>query len=269
MLATVQNPNKEATVLICKPLDKVSESALSKSTKKRLITDLIALKEKRAESDRNLSRLFFAIGLTISLLLVIMAFEWKTYNNDDILDLGTMANDFEELVEIPLTEQPPPPPPQRVVAPIIKEVSDAEIVEEIEMEIDLEITEDMEMTEIVDYDFSSDTPEEVVEEIFDIVETQALPHGGLAAFYKYVGENLKYPDRAARLNVSGRVFVQFVVEKDGSLTDVKVIKGIFDDCDQEAIRVIENAPKWSPGKQRGVPVRSYRRVPIVFVLKER
>jgi protein TonB len=85
----------------------------------------------------------------------------------------------------------------------------------------------------------------------------------------YVSENLKYPVKASRMDIQGRVFVQFVVEKDGSLTDIQVVKGIGAGCDEEAVRVIKNAPRWEPGKQRGRPVRVKMILPIVFKLYER
>jgi protein TonB len=86
------------------------------------------------------------------------------------------------------------------------------------------------------------------------------------SFLKYVSKNLKYPAQARRMGVEGKVFVQFVVEKDGSITDIKVVKGIGAGCDEEAVRVLENAPKWKPGKQRGRPVKQRIVLPIVFKL---
>ncbi|MEO9475918.1 MAG: energy transducer TonB [Cyclobacteriaceae bacterium] len=269
MLVTKEKPEKTNVGMVCKPIDERAEATLSKNARVRLIGDLIELKNKRTESSHQQAKLFFFIGLTISLLFTILAFEWKTYDHNEIVDLGIIANDFEEILEIPPTEQAPPPPPQKIIAPVIKEVSNEEVIEEIELEIDVEVTEDMVIEEVSNFDFSADTPEEKVDEIFDIVETQPAPVGGFEAFYGYIKDNLRYPDRAARLDISGRVFVQFVVEKDGSITDVKVIKGLFEDCDEEAVRVIENAPAWNPGKQRGNPVRVYQRVPIMFMLKRR
>ena len=108
--------------------------------------------------------------------------------------------------------------------------------------------------------------EEVAEEIYQIVQEMPSPIGGLEAFYAYLNKNLKYPPHAARMNIQGRVFMAFVVEKDGSLTDITVMKGIGAGCDEEAIRVLQNAPKWKPGKQRGVPVRVRYSFPFVFQL---
>ena len=81
-----------------------------------------------------------------------------------------------------------------------------------------------------------------------------------------MAENLRYPPRAARMGIEGRVFVEFIVEKNGSLTDINVVKAIGGGCDEEAIRVISTAPRWNPGKQRGNPVRVRMILPIMFRL---
>ena len=104
------------------------------------------------------------------------------------------------------------------------------------------------------------------EEIFQIVEEMPGPVGGDEAFYQYLAENIRYPVVAMESGISGRVYVTFVVEKDGSITDVKVLRGIGGGCDEEAVRVVKAMPKWKPGKQRGRPVRVLYRVPINFTL---
>jgi protein TonB len=98
------------------------------------------------------------------------------------------------------------------------------------------------------------------------VEDPATFPGGIAAFYEYLKKNLNYPNQAKRMGIEGRVFVQFVVEKDGSLTDIHVVKGIGAGCDEEAVRVLKNSPKWKPGKQRGKAVRQKMIQNILFKL---
>lgn len=105
-----------------------------------------------------------------------------------------------------------------------------------------------------------------VNEIFDIVEDQPAPVGGMSEFYKYIGNNMKYPNQARRLGIEGRVFIQFIVDKEGNLTNVKAVKGIGAGCNEEAVRVIENATKWVPGKQRGKTVNVRMILPITFKL---
>ncbi|HLF33854.1 MAG TPA: TonB family protein [Cyclobacteriaceae bacterium] len=209
------------------------------------------------------STLFLNIGLVVSLLAVITAFEWKFYDDGKRMDLGKLDENFEEMLEIPPTEQPPPPPPKIQQVEIIEVEDDKEIEEDLKIDLDIEVTEE---TKVVPVVVDAPVEEEDVEEIFTIVEQQPTPSGGMAAFYEYVSKKIKYPSQARRMNIEGRVFVEFVVDKDGSLTEVKSIKGIGAGCDEEAVRVIQNAPKWAPGKQRGRPVKVRMVLPIIFKL---
>lgn len=220
--------------------------------------------KKNPKADLNKKTgLFLNIGLVVSLLLVITAFEWRFYDDGELMDLGQVADEFEDVMEIPPTEQPPPPPPKIQQPEIIEVPDEEEIEEEIEVDLDVEITEETVVEEIV---FDEPVEEEVAEEIFTIVEDQPAPKGGMAAFYEYVGKKLKYPAQARRMGIEGKVFVEFVVDKDGTITDVKAIKGIGAGCDEEAIRVIQASPKWNPGKQRGRPVKVRMILPITFKL---
>ncbi len=104
------------------------------------------------------------------------------------------------------------------------------------------------------------------EEIFTKVEDQPFPTGGMGAFYKYVGENLHYPKEAKENGIEGKVFAKFIVDKNGKLSDVTILKGIGHGCDAETIKIIENAPKWVAGKQRGKKVKVWMVIPIIFKL---
>jgi len=207
--------------------------------------------------------LFFNIGLVITLALVIAAFEYPVYD-DNTVDLKNAIDDnFEDIMEIPPTEQPPPPPPEIQQPDIVEVPDEEEIEEEIEFNLDVEVTEETVIEEIV---FEEEPEEEVAEEVFTIVEDQPTPRGGMAAFYEYVQKNLKYPAQARRMGIEGKVFVQFVVDKDGSITEVTSVKGIGAGCDEEAVRVLKQAPKWNPGKQRGRAVKVRMILPITFRL---
>lgn len=103
--------------------------------------------------------------------------------------------------------------------------------------------------------------------VFDIVEQQPLFPGGSAALMKYLSENTKYPVVAQENGVQGRVTVQFVVEKDGSISDVHVLRGVDPSLDKEAVRVVKSMPRWTPGKQNGITVRVNYRVPVLFRLQ--
>ena len=211
----------------------------------------------------NKTGLYLAIGLVISLALITFAFEFKSYDDSGLVDLGQVEDNFEDVMEIPPTEQPPPPPPKIQQPEIIEVPDEEEIEEDIEIDLDVDITEDTEIEEMV---FEEAPEEETSDEIFMVVEDQPEPEGGLQAFYNFVSKNMEYPAQARRMGVEGKVFVQFVVDKDGSLTDVKAVKGIGAGCDEEAVEIVKSAPKWKPGKQRGKAVRVRMIIPITFKL---
>jgi len=233
-----------------------------------IIHDGITKKYEDVDIHKSYAGPIFTIGLAISLGIVLTAFEWKTYDEPKVASLGSLQDVAEEVIEIPPTEQKPPPPP-KIVAPEIVEVPDEEdIKQDLEVDLNVEVNQNtiVQKQEVVKVVEAAPVKEEEVEEIFTIVEEGAEPIGGMESFLKYVSKNLKYPAQARRMGVEGKVFVQFVVEKDGSITDIKVVKGIGAGCDEEAIRVLENAPKWKPGKQRGRPVKQRIVLPIVFKL---
>jgi len=210
--------------------------------------------------------IFLEMGFIIALTLVLFAFEYKSY---DKIEYSLTERRVEEITEeiIPITQQkvkpPPPRPPQQVT--IINIVND-DIEVENDIEIDIELDEDVAMEEYV---FIEEEEEEEIEEqhIFLVVENMPEYPGGEAEMYKFIREIIKYPRMAKEMGISGRVFVTFVVERDGSVTDVQILRGIGGGCDEEAIRVIEAMPIWSPGRQRGKPVRVQYRMPIKFTLQ--
>lgn len=211
----------------------------------------------------NKSTFFLSIGLLISMALVVMAFEWKQYDETLSSLVGKNTNTFEEMIEVPPTDLPPPPPPQ-IQAPVIIEVPDEkEIEEDLDIKFDVEASEETKIEEVV---VVAEEAKEEVDEIFSIVEEPASPKGGMPAFYKYVFDKMKYPPQARRMGIEGKVFVEFVIGKDGSITDVRAVKGIGAGCDEEAVRVIQGAPPWSPGKQRGKSVKQRMVLPITFKL---
>jgi periplasmic protein TonB len=212
----------------------------------------------------NKSGLFFNIGLVITLLIVVMAFEYSVRDNSGDVNLVQQNNMVEEIMEVPPTDLPPPPPPKIQQPQIIEVPDEEEIKEEIKVDFDVEVTTDTKVEEIVIAPVVEE--KEDVDQIFLVVEESATPKGGMAAFYKYVGDKMKYPAQARRMGVEGKVFVEFVINRDGSITDVKAIKGIGAGCDEEAVRVVQSAPPWNPGKQRGKPVRQRYVVPIIFKL---
>lgn len=113
---------------------------------------------------------------------------------------------------------------------------------------------------------TEETETETKEELFLVVETMPKFPGGEKAMYTYIGQNVKYPEKAKKEGVQGRVFITFVVEKDGRITEVELLRGVSEELDQEALRVMKGMPKWTPGEQRGKAVRVQYRMPIKFAL---
>jgi periplasmic protein TonB len=218
-------------------------------------------KKYRKYDLRPKSSLFFNIGLSLSIIFVITAFEWKFYDDGKFVALSTDNTTIDELMDIPLTVHTPPVVP--IQQPQIVEIPDDEIPEEVFVTFDAEITADAVIEEII-Y-IAPDV--EHVDEIIEFPDEFAEPIGGLAAYYKAIGKALKYPRIAQNLGIQGSVYIQFVVDKDGSVTDVQLLKGIGSGCDEEAIRVIMEGPKWKPGRQRAIPVKSRMRLPIIFKLE--
>jgi len=208
--------------------------------------------------------LYLSIGFAISFLLVITAFDWKFYDDGNWVDLGQVRDDFEEMLEIPPTEQPPPPPPPKIQQPEIIEVPDEEeIEEEIEIDLDVEIVEETVIEEII---IEEAPEEEEVEEIYTFVETMPEPEMGFKAFYSYIAKNIKYPRKAEIMGIEGKVFIQFRIDKEGNIFNPKVVKGVGVGIDEEAMRVFKNGPKWKPGKQRGKPVMVKMTIQLTFKL---
>jgi periplasmic protein TonB len=222
---------------------------------------MVAKKTSKADLSKK-SFLFFTIGLSLSLMLTVMAFEFKSRDHDPLKTLGNTEDTFEKLIEIPPTAQQPPKPPKIVQPKIVEVKNDIKIKNDVD--VDFSVNEDVPAQNIVIK--PAEEPEEDINQLVIVGEDEPTPSGGMQAFYDYILSHLKYPSQAHRMNVEGRVYVQFVVEKDGSLTNVKAIKGIGAGCDEEAVRVVQSAPPWTPGKQRGHPVRTQMVVPIVFKL---
>ena len=210
------------------------------------------------------STLFFSLGLTLTLGIILTAFEWKEMEEQAELLAGKTTNTADEIMEVPPTDIPPPPPPQIQQPQVVEVPDEEEIEEEIEVNLDVEMTEE---TKVEQIEIKVEEPKEDVDEIFSIVEETATPKGGMAAFYKFVGSKLKYPPQANRMGVEGKVYVEFVINRDGSIVDARVVRGIGAGCDEEAVRVVASSPAWNPGKQRGKAVRQKYTLPIIFKLQ--
>ena len=210
--------------------------------------------------------MFIQIGLIISLLIAWLAFEHKTYDKREI-DPSLFNREVvidEEMVEITKQEEQKPQPVE-----VPKQTTQLEIVDDNVETEDININAEVEQNEIIEeYVAPEVVEEEVVEqEIFQIVEEMPSFPGGEGKLLEYVAKNIKYPQIARETGIQGRVFVGFVVEPDGSISNVKLLRGIGGGCDEEAMRVIKSLPKWKPGKQRGKAVRVSYQIPVLFKLQ--
>ncbi len=204
------------------------------------------------------------IGFIVSLAVVFIGFQYKSSNKTENT-LGSLGDMQVEEEIIPITRQqevkPPPPPPPKVV----EELNIVQNDEEIDDELEIDESEADENTEIEPVDVQ---PQEEEDEVvnFYVIENKPEFPGGEAAMFKYIQEHTKYPEIAKENGITGKVFVQFVIGKDGSITDVKVIRSIDPYLDKEAVRVVKSMPKWKPGSQRGKPVKVSFQLPINFTL---
>ena len=209
---------------------------------------------------------YVLMGLVFTLSLVFVALEWteKEVTKYEVTDTEFL---FEEEVDIQQTSQetPPPPPP-----PAVQEVEVLNVVEDnVETEsIEVNAEDDKAEEVVIAAPVEAPVEEEEEEVVFVVVESMPEFPGGQQALFKYLSENVKYPVIAQENGIQGRVICQFVVNKDGSIVDVEVVRSGGDpSLDKEAIRVIKSMPKWKPGKQRGKPVRVKYTVPVNFKLQ--
>lgn len=219
--------------------------------------------KKNPKSDlRKWSGTLFNLGLAISLGAVLVAFEWKAKDKSIIKDLGSIQDDWIDL-DIPITiHTPPPPPPPIPIEIVIK--PDEIVIDKIEdLNIDLNTTENIEIPQV---EISSAPIVESIDKIEDFVDVQATFKGGMEAWYTYLNKNLKYPSQAKRIGIEGMVIVRFVVNTDGSIQDIELVRSIGGGCDEMTKQVIENSPNWVPGKMSGRAVRSRMTMPIRFRL---
>ena len=210
--------------------------------------------------------MFTQIGLIISLLIAWLAFEHKSYDkrqiDESLLNREVVLD--EEMVEITKQEEQKPQPVEQP-----QQTTQLEIVDDNVETEDININAEVEQNEVIEeYVAPEVVEEEVVEqEIFQIVEEMPAFPGGEAKLMEYVGKNIKYPQIARETGIQGRVFIGFVVEPDGSVSNVKLLRGIGGGCDEEAMRVVKSMPKWKPGKQRGKAVRVSYQIPVFFKLQ--
>jgi protein TonB len=211
--------------------------------------------------------IYMLMGFVVVLSLLYIALEWTKqevtiYENTN---LEAIAEEEIEIIQTAQVEPPPPPPDIPEVIEILNVVEDD--VETAEIEINTEDEKDKAIviqapvasTGVVEAE-DSDVP-------FVVVENMPAFPGGEAALFKYLSDNIKYPVIAQESGIQGRVICQFVVNRDGSIVDIEVVRSVDKSLDAEAIRVISRMPRWTPGKQRGKTVRVKYTLPVNFRLQ--
>lgn len=210
---------------------------------------------------------FILIGLTTIMAALFLAFEWSSSDVVKFDNNGVSEGLFEEEIIPPTVQEttpPPPPPPAPVIEEIINIVEDNKEIEQVEIqssEDDSNVAQEfMQMPAPVE-------EEETTSEIFTVVETMPQFPGGESALLQFINKSVKYPVIAQENGIQGRVIIAFVIEKDGTVADAVVVRGVDPSLDREALRVVNAMPKWSPGKQRGKPVRVKYTLPVTFRLQ--
>lgn len=232
-------------------------------------------KSPKADLTKN-SSLYFAIGLAVVLFISWQAIEWKTYEKNAYgYEALNVEDDDDE--EVPITEQlktPPPPPPPPPAPEVIEVVEDEEEVEETVIEsteTDQEEIVEVEDIEVEDDFEDVDVPFAVIEDVPIYPGCERVSKSERRACFqekinKHIRKNFRYPEIAQEMGIQGRVYVQFVIGKDGSITGVRM-RGPDNNLEKEAARIISKLPKMTPGKQRGRPVRVPFSIPITFRLQ--
>ncbi len=228
-------------------------------------------------------RRYLTISLIVGILVLFSAAAYpliNAYLNKEKLLREKEKSVTAEMLNMPKEDLPPPPPPPPPPEALVEKVkfTAPKVVEDTNVESDFGKQDLLnqnknneapsEEVQVEEKEVKTQVIEQKVEaEVFLIVEEPPTFPGGEAALYKWLGENLKYPEEAKELGIQGRVFVSFVVEPDGSTSNAVVKRGIGGGCDEEAIRIVKAMPKWGPGKQRGQPVRVQFNLPIKFTLQ--
>ena len=229
------------------------------------------VKKSPKASLENKRFLFTEIGFVIALLAVLFAFDYSSKEKKvATLETETAAVEVEDM--IPITQETPPPPE---AAPKIPILSDQIDVVDDNIKIDDNMFQNLEDdansgVEIMDYIESAPEEENIEEEAipFQLVEEKPSFNGGDAnEFSKWVNSRLVYPEIAKENGVQGRVTLQFTVNADGSVSHVKVLRGVDSSLDKEAVRVVSSSPKWKPGKQRDRAVKVTYTFPVIFQLR--
>ncbi len=212
--------------------------------------------------------MYLLMGLVMVLSLFYIGLEW-TKSEVTVYEGDFTSQLAEEEIEIIQTAQelpPPPPPPAPEIVEILNVVENDVQVAEVEINTEDDKNKSVDLTP-PPTTIGTGIVEEEDNVVFQVVETMPSFPGGDAALFKFLNDNIKYPVIAQENGIQGRVICQFVVNRDGSIVDVEVVRSVDPSLDKEAIRVIKAMPNWAPGKQRGKAVRVKYTLPVNFRLQ--
>lgn len=219
------------------------------------------LKKNPGSDLRKWNAPIFNFGLILSVSVVLVAFEWKAFEDKPLLEVTKENTNWEDDL-IPVTIQTPPQVAPPLVVPEIKIIDDEIKIEDvITIDINLPGVED-----IPEIKLEGPPTIEKADEILDFTEVQAQFQGGMDAWYAYLKANLTYPKQPKRMGIEGTVFLRFVINTDGSIQEVEVVRSVDPLLDEAAVTVIQNSPKWKAAFHHGRPVRSRMTIPIKFKL---
>ncbi|MBR1928539.1 MAG: energy transducer TonB [Paludibacteraceae bacterium] len=220
--------------------------------------------QKASLEDKKFTYLLMGFVLVLSICFVALEWTEKEVTKYEVVDQDFLIEDEIEIQQTSQDITPPPPPPPVQEVQVLNVVEDNVETEHVEIK-----TEDTQEEVVIAPPVEQVVEEEEEEEtVFMIVESMPEFPGGNAALFKYLSENVKYPVIAQENGIQGKVICQFVVGKDGSVSDVQVVRSGGDaSLDKEAVRVVKSLPKFTPGKQRGKPVKVKYTVPVNFKLQ--
>ena len=227
-------------------------------------------KSPKADLERG-KTLSVLMGFVVGLAVLFVGFEWSTRDvmvvqeSDGVADI--IAEEEVEITRPENTPPPPPPPPAPVVTEVLNVVEDDVELEQQDILSSEDNQQEAQTAVYTPPAVVEEEEEEAAQQIFTVVEEMPEFPGGQGELLKYLGKSIKYPVLAQENGIQGRVICAFVVNRDGSIVDAEVLRGVDPSLDKEALRVINSMPKWKPGKQRGKPVRVKYTVPVVFRLQ--
>lgn len=211
------------------------------------------------------------MGMIVGLAVLFVGFEWSTKDVQVVTaDEGVADIIAEEEIEITRPENTPPPPPPPPAPAVTEELNVVDDDVELEQQDIISSEDDASAAQTETFVapvVEEEEEEESAQQIFTVVEKQPEFPGGTAELFKYLSKAIKYPVIAQENGIQGRVVCSFVVNRDGSIVDIQVMRGVDPSLDKEAVRVISEMPKWKPGEQRGKPVRVRFILPVQFRLQ--